>query len=424
MDASFFTAFFICALLLSTLLKYTLTTRQMRHVGAHQHAVPSAFLEKVSLQAHQKAANYALAKGQLELFTLAWGRAVLVGWTLLGGLDSLSTAIAQSAVPGWGNMAYQLTLVCAFMLIGSVLDLPFDLYRIFRLEQRFGFNRMTPKLYCIDLFKKTLLSVLIGLPIVALILWVMAATGSLWWLWTWGTWMAINLSAMLIYPAWIAPLFNQFKPLQDPAVQTRVLALMQRCGFSAKGLYVMDGSTRSSHSNAYFTGLGRVKRVVFFDTLLASLSPAEMDAVLAHELGHFKHKHVPKRIAAMFVLSLGGLALLGWLIAQPWFYTGLGVQPSMLASNHALALLLFLLATPVLGFLIGPVFAWQSRKDEFQADAYASTQTSSKDLANALMTLYRDNANTLTPDPWYARFYYSHPPASERIQALSNIHTT
>jgi STE24 endopeptidase len=424
MEATFFTLFFAAALVISSLVKYILSTRQMRHVAAHQQTVPSVFLEKISLQSHQKAAQYTLAKGRLELLSLGLSGTLLVGWTLLGGLNSLNTLLKHTVAIQWGDMASQVALVCAFMAIGSVLDLPLDIYRTFGVEQRFGFNRITPQLYCADLLKKTLLGVVIGVPIVAFMLWIMAATGGLWWLWVWGAWMVINLSAMVIYPVFIAPLFNQFKPLEDAAVQTRVQALMQRCGFSVKGFYVMDGSKRSSHSNAYFTGLGRAKRVVFFDTLLASLSANEMDAVLAHELGHFKHKHVLKRVAVMCAISFGGLALLGWLSVQSWFYTGLGVQPSVFLANHALALLLFLLVMPIFGFFLGPAFAWQSRKDEFQADAYASKQTSGNDLASALITLYEDNANTLTPDPWYARFYYSHPPASERIQALSNLRTT
>jgi STE24 endopeptidase len=424
MEATFFTLFFTAALVISSLVKYILSTRQMRHVATHQHLVPTAFLEKISLQSHQKAAQYTLAKGRLELLSLGLSGTVLVGWTLLGGLNILNTLLKHTMAIQWGDMASQVALVCAFMAIGSVLDLPLDIYRTFWVEQRFGFNRITPQLYCADLLKKTLLGVVIGVPIVAFMLWIMAATGGLWWLWVWGAWMVINLSAMVIYPVFIAPLFNQFKPLEDAAVQTRVQALMQRCGFSVKGFYVMDGSKRSSHSNAYFTGLGRAKRVVFFDTLLASLSANEMDAVLAHELGHFKHKHVLKRVAVMCAISFGGLALLGWLSMQSWFYTGLGVQPSVFLANHALALLLFLLVMPIFGFFLGPAFAWQSRKDEFQADAYASKQTSGNDLASALIKLYQDNANTLTPDPWYARFYYSHPPASERIQALSNLRTT
>jgi STE24 endopeptidase len=260
--------------------------------------------------------------------------------------------------------------------------------------------------------------VLIGLPIIALILWVMGAAGSLWWLWAWGLWMGFNLLLLLIYPTFIAPLFNKFQPLEDETLKARVTALMQRCGFAAKGLFVMDGSKRSAHANAYFTGFGAAKRVVFYDTLLAKLSAGEVDAVLAHELGHFKHKHIIKRIVSMFAMSLAGFALLGWLATQAWFYTGLGVSPNLTAPNDALALMLFMLAVPVFSFFISPLFAQLSRKHEFEADAYAVTQTSGADLSTALLKLYEDNASTLTPDPLFVKFYYSHPSASERLARM------
>jgi STE24 endopeptidase len=317
-------------------------------------------------------------------------------------------------------MAYQLTLLAAFTLIGGLLDLPFELYSTFRIEQRFGFNRMTWKLYLADLLKGLAVGALIGLPIAALILWIMGAAGGLWFLWAWGAWMGFNLLMLVLYPTVIAPLFNKFEPLADESLKARVQALMARCGFAAKGLFVMDGSKRSAHANAYFTGFGAAKRVVFFDTLLAKLSPGEVEAVLAHELGHFKHRHVAKRIAAMLGLSLVGFALLGWLSTRSWFYTGLGVQPSIGAPNDALALLLFLLVTPVFAFFVSPLFAQLSRRHEFQADAYACRQASGSDLAAALLKLHEDNASTLTPDPVYVRFYYSHPPASERLAALSH----
>jgi STE24 endopeptidase len=316
-------------------------------------------------------------------------------------------------------MAYQLSLLACFALIGSLLEMPFDLYSTFRIEQRFGFNRMTWKLYLADMLKGAVVGALIGLPIAALMLWIMGAAGSLWWLWAWGAWMVFNLLILVLYPTVIAPLFNKFEPLADESLKARVQALMTRCGFAAKGLFVMDGSKRSAHANAYFTGFGAAKRVVFFDTLLSKLSPGEVEAVLAHELGHFKHKHVTKRMVTMFALSLAGFALLGWLSTQAWFYVGFGVRPSMNAPNDAVALLLFLLVTPVLGFFVSPLFAQLSRKHEFQADAYACEQASGNDLASALLKLHEDNAATLTPDPLYVRFYYSHPPASERLAALS-----
>jgi STE24 endopeptidase len=278
---------------------------------------------------------------------------------------------------------------------------------------------MTLKLWLVDLLKSSLIGALIGLPIAALILWVMGAAGWAWWLWAWGIWMGFNLLLLLIYPTFIAPWFNKFQPLEDESLKARVTALMQRCGFAAKGLFVMDGSKRSAHGNAYFTGFGAAKRVVFFDTLLSKLNPGEVDAVLAHELGHFKYKHILKRIVSLFALSLLGFALLGWLATQLWFYSGLGVNPNLSGPNDALALLLFVMVAPIFSFFISPLLALFSRKHEFEADAYAVAQTSGQDLASALLKLYEDNASTLTPDPLYVAFYYSHPPASERLARLT-----
>jgi len=418
MQALVLTLVFAAALLLSLLIKFWLATRQMRHVAAHRNAVPAPFSETITLAAHQRAADYTLAKGRFGLLSMAFGAAVLLGWTLLGGITALNEVVRDAVQPRFGGMAYQLALLGCFALIGGLLDLPFELYSTFRIEQRFGFNRMTWKLFLADMLKGTLVGVLIGLPIAALILWIMGATGGLWWLWAWGAWMAFNLLILVLYPTVIAPLFNKFEPLSDEPLKVRVQALMMRCGFAAKGFFVMDGSKRSAHANAYFTGLGAAKRVVFFDTLLNKLSPGEVEAVLAHELGHFKHKHVLKRIASMFAISLAGLALLGWLSVQAWFYVGLGVRPSLGAPNDAIALLLFLLVAPVFGYFVSPLFAQLSRKHEFEADAYACKQASGSDLAAALLKLHEDNAATLTPDPLYVRFYYSHPPASERLAAL------
>ena len=406
------------ALLTSLLVKFWLATRQMRHVGAHRDAVPAAFASTITLAAHQRAADYTLAKGRFGLLRMAFAAAVLLGWTLLGGIDLLNQALLAGVQPRFGNMAYQLALLGCFGLVGALLDLPFELYSTFRIEQRFGFNRMTWKLYLADAGKGLAVTLLIGLPVASLMLWIMGAAGSLWWLLAWGAWMGFNLLILVFYPTLIAPLFNTFKPLADESLKARVQALMQRCGFAAKGLFVMDGSKRSAHANAYFTGFGAAKRVVFFDTLLNKLTPGEVEAVLAHELGHFKHRHVIKRIASMFALSLLGFALLGWLSVQPWFYDGLGVRPALTAPNDAVALLLFLLVTPLFGFFVSPLFALLSRKHEFEADAYACQQASGHDLAAALLKLHEDNASTLTPDPLYVRFYYSHPPASERLAAL------
>jgi len=413
-----YTLLFAIALVSSLAVKLWLATRQMRHVAEHRATVPTAFTGQVSLADHQRAADYTLAKGRFGLLVMAAGHGVLLAWTLLGGLDALNSLIRDTVQPRLGTMAYQLALLSAFALIGGAIDLPFELYSTFRLEQRFGFNRNTWRLYLADMLKGLLIGALIGLPLAAAVLWIMGAAGAMWWLWAWGTWAGFNLLVMVLYPTLIAPLFNKFEPLSDEALKTRVQALMQRCGFAAKGLFVMDGSRRSAHGNAYFTGLGAAKRVVFFDTLLAKLSAAEVEAVLAHELGHFKHKHVTQRLVMMFGLSLAALALLGWLAGQPGFYVGLGVAPNLGAPNDALALLLFMVAVPVFGFFASPLLAQLSRKHEFQADAYACAQASGADLASALLKLHQDNAATLTPDPLYVRFYYSHPPASERLAAL------
>jgi STE24 endopeptidase len=419
MHAPALTWLFAAALVASLLVKFWLATRQMRHVAAHRAEVPAPFAGRVTLAAHQKAADYTLAKGRLGLLSAAWGAALLLGWTLLGGLDALNGAVFDALQPRFGDLAYQLALIAAFALIGGLLDLPFELYGTFHVEQRFGFNRITPRLYVVDLAKGLFVGALVGLPIAALILWIMGASGGLWWLWAWGAWMVVNLLLLVLYPTVIAPLFNKFVPLADEALKARVQALMARCGFAAKGLFVMDGSKRSAHANAYFTGFGAAKRVVFFDTLLSKLAPGEVEAVLAHELGHFKHHHVLKRIVLMFAFSLAGFALLGWAASQPGFYFGLGVRPSMTSPNDALALLLFMMVAPVFGFFVSPLMAQMSRRHEFEADAYACRQASGGDLAAALLKLHEDNAATLTPDPVYVRFYYSHPPASERLAALA-----
>ncbi len=418
MPATPLTLLFAAALVLSLSVKFWLATRQMRHVALHRNQVPAAFASDVSLQAHQRAADYTLAKGRFGLFSSAFGSAVLLGWTLLGGLDALNTVVRDAVQPQFGNLAYQLCLLAAFALIGGLLDLPFELYSTFRIEAQFGFNRNTWRLYLADMVKGLAVGAVIGLPLAAAVLWIMGAAGAWWWLWAWGMWAAFNLLIMVLYPTVIAPLFNKFEPLADEALKVRVQTLMQRCGFAAKGLFVMDGSKRSAHGNAYFTGLGASKRVVFFDTLLSKLSPGEVEAVLAHELGHFKHRHVTQRLVMMFAMSLAGLALLGWLAGQTGFYLGLGVRPNIAAPNDALALILFMTALPVFGFFVAPLMAQLSRRHEFQADAYARAQSSAADLSSALLKLHQDNAATLTPDPLYVRFYYSHPPTTERLAAL------
>ena len=406
----------VCALLIAgTVVRTVLSSRQIRHVARHRHAVPAAFADTISPEAHRKAADYTIAKARFGQLDTVVEAALLLGWTLLGGLHFLNQALLA-----WlgGGLLQQLALVAAFAVIGGLLTLPLAWWSTFRIEERFGFNKMSLGLWLGDLLKNALVGGLIGLPVVALVLWLMGAAGPTWWLWAWGVWMGFNLLLLVLYPTLIAPLFNKFEPLQDESLKARVNALMQRCGFAAKGLFVMDGSRRSAHANAYFTGFGAAKRVVFFDTLLQQLSPPEIDAVLAHELGHYKRRHIVQRVGLMFALSFVGFALLGWVSNQAWFYTGLGVMPSLDAPNHALALLLFLLVVPLFTYFLSPLMAQLSRRHEFEADAYAVAHTDGKDLASALLKLYKDNASTLTPDPVYARFYYSHPPASERLARL------
>ena len=412
---------FATALVAGLILKVWLLSRQVRHVAQHRGQVPPAFASRITPEAHRKAADYTIAKARLGLIDLVWSAAILLGWTLLGGLDSLNRMVLSTAWPAFisaNPLGPQLLLLTGFVAISGVLGLPLSLYQTFVLEQRYGFNRMTPGMWLSDALKGIALGIVLGLPLAALVLWLMGAAGPVWWLWAWGAWSTFVLLLQWIFPTFIAPLFNRFEPLSDETLKARVAALMGRCGFSAKGLFVMDGSRRSAHGNAYFTGFGRSKRVVFFDTLLARLNPTEVEAVLAHELGHFRHRHVQKMMVTSFALSLAGFACLGWLSGQTWFYTGLGVRPNMATPNDALALLLFLLALPVFTDFIAPLFAQLSRHHEFQADDFAKTHTSGTDLASALLKLYEDNASTLTPDPWFVRVYYSHPPASERVPRL------
>ncbi len=415
MSSLAFSVIFVGFLALTLLVRFWLGSRQIRHVLAHRSAVPAEFAEKIPLYAHQKAADYTVAKTKLGLVTMLVNAAVLIGFTLLGGLQWLSAHLFQLTGPG---MAYQLLLIASFAFISAAVDLPFDYYKQFVLEARFGFNKMTLRLFATDLVKNILIGTVIGLPLLWVILTLMAKAGELWWLYAWVVWSGFQLLMLVLYPTVIAPLFNKFTPLQDASLRARIEGLMQRVGFASKGLFVMDGSKRSAHGNAYFSGFGAAKRIVFFDTLLARLGPEEIEAVLAHELGHFKLKHVIKRIAVMFALSLGFLALLGYLKNQVWFYTGLGVNPMLLGNNDAMALILFMLVLPVFTFLFSPLTSITSRKHEFEADAFAAQHTDARDLVSALVKLYEDNASTLTPDPIHSAFYDSHPPASVRIQHL------
>jgi STE24 endopeptidase len=407
---------FVAFLLAMVGLKYWLAFRQIRHVTSHADAVPAQFADRVSLDAHRRAAAYTVERTRLGLFETAAGAVVLVAATLLGGLDWI---VARLAELGVGDFVLQMLVVTVVLLAVSALDLPFSWYRQFRIEQKFGFNRMTLKLWIADLAKSFVLTALLGLPLLAAVLWLMRSAGDLWWLYAWLLWVGFNALVLVLYPTLIAPLFNKFEPLKDGSLAERITALLARTGFSSKGVFVMDGSRRSAHGNAYFTGLGRAKRIVFFDTLVERLQPSEIEAVLAHELGHFKLKHIAKRLAFSFVASLAFLALLGWLTTQAWFYTGLGVTPSLTGSNHGVALVLFALVLPVFTFVFAPVASLLSRKHEFEADAFAARHASAGDLVNALVKLYQDNASTLTPDPLHSAFYDSHPPASIRIQRLA-----
>ncbi|ATE59603.1 M48 family metallopeptidase [Thauera sinica] len=411
-DANLLTSLFLAMLLSSVAVKTALMRRQIRHVGAHRGEVPAAFAGAISLQAHQRAADYTLARMRLGVVATVVGALLVLALTLGGGLQILHSA--WSGLLEASGIAHGVALLATLSVIGWIVDLPAVLYRTFVIEKRFGFNRMTPGLFVADTLKEAALGAVIGLPLIALVLWLMKAMGDLWWLWVWAFWLAFNVLVMLVWPTFIAPLFNKFTPLADEALKSRVEALLARCGFQSKGLFVMDGSRRSAHGNAYFTGFGAAKRIVFFDTLLDKLSPEEVEAVLAHELGHFRHRHILKRMALLAPATLALLALLGWLMQQEWFFSGLGAR----AADTATALALFFLVLPAFTFMLSPVASHWSRVHEYEADAYAARQTRASDLVAALVKLYRDNASTLTPDPVYSRFFDSHPPAALRVARL------
>ena len=405
-----FSLVFLLALALMVLIRRKLADRQIAYVLAHRAAVPEQFAGRIELAAHQKAADYTVAQTRFSRIALAFEVVLLLCLTFAGGLQFLHDVLSARL----DGLAYGVAMIFAVMFISGAVDLPLSLYKQFVIEAKYGFNRMTIKLFVVDLVKQTALGVVIGAPLLLAVLWLMAQMGSLWWLYVWLFWCVFNLLMLFIYPTWIAPLFNKFSPLDDAPLKARIEGLLERCGFAVGGLFVMDGSKRSSHGNAYFTGFGKTKRIVFFDTLLARLQPAEIEAVLAHELGHFKHRHVIKRIALIFALSLVFLAMLGHLQDAPWFYVGLGVQ----AHNTALSLILFFLVVPVFTFLLTPLSSQLSRRHEFEADRYAAEHASADDLTSALVKLYEDNAATLTPDPIYSLFYDSHPPAALRIARL------
>jgi STE24 endopeptidase len=408
-----FTILFVSFVILTMVLRFWLAGRQLRHVLGNRHAVPPEFAAKIPLDAHQKAADYTAAKTRFGLLNLVYSSAVLIAFTLLGGLQWLSITLLGLTGPGMG---FQLALLFSFALVATLVDLPFDYYNQFVLEERFGFNKMGKGLWLADLAKNIGLSAALGLPLAWVLLTLMAKAGAQWWFFAWVFIAAYQLLMMVIAPTWIMPLFNKFTPLEDASLKARIEGLMGRVGFTSKGLFVMDGSRRSGHGNAYFSGFGGNKRIVFFDTLIERLAPPEIEAVLAHELGHFKLKHIVKRMAVMFVFMLAFLALLGYLKEQAWFYDGLGVNP-VLASD-AMALILFMLVLPVFTFVFAPLTSISSRKHEFEADAFAATHTDANDLVSALVKMYEDNASTLTPDPLHSAFYDSHPPASVRIRQL------
>jgi len=406
-----FTWIFLTALLISTAIDFWLDQRQLKAVAQHRDAVPTRFVDDISLQAHQKAADYTSSKINVGTWAGLYSLGLLLAWTLGGGLDVLDQAMRGLA---WSPLMTGVAFILAFSLIGSLLDLPFSMYSTFVIEQRFGFNKMTAKLFISDMFKQTLLMMVIATPLLWVILWLMASAGTMWWLWAWSVWVGFSLLMMWLYPTFIAPLFNKFEPMKDASLKQAIEALLSRCGFESNGLFQMDGSKRSSHGNAYFTGFGKTKRIVFYDTLLEQLSTNETLAVLAHELGHFKRNHIKKRMIMTFSIFLAGFAIMGWLAEQAWFYEALGVSQS---SNYAL-LILFMLVMPAFTFVLSPLMSMYSRKHEFEADDYAKEHAQAADLISALVKMYEDNASTLTPDALYSVWHDSHPPAPVRIAHL------
>ena len=407
-----FSILFILALLLSLIIQLWLSNRQTNAVALNRAAVPAAFAEQITLEQHQKAADYTTAKLLINKIELVFGAILIVGWTLGGGLELIDTFLRAYA---YSEIITGLAVIFSIMFISAIIDLPFTLYRTFKIEQRFGFNRMTAAQFIKDMLMQTALTLVLAVPLVAGILWLMQDASPLWWVYVWAVLLSFGLLISWIFPTFIAPLFNKFMPLENEELRERITALMNRCGFASNGIFVMDGSKRSSHGNAYFTGLGKNKRIVFFDTLLETLDANEVEAVLAHELGHFKHHHVRKGLILNAVITLVGLAILAWLIKQEAFYTALGVSH---ASTY-MALVLFSMVMPLLSIYLQPVMSYLSRKHEFEADDFAAKQSQPQTLIKALVKLYRDNANTLTPDPLYSAFHDSHPPAPVRIAHLS-----
>ena len=414
MSLNAFSIVFVFFILASTVTRFWLSSRHIFHVMTHRNTVPKQFAQHISLEAHQTAADYTIAKVRFSRLELIVSIPILLAFTLLGGLQALSQIL--STLLGKG-MLYQVALVVVFFLISGALDVPFAYYRQFVLEEKFGFNKMTPALFFLDALKGVVIGALIGLPLLWIVLSLMGKAGNAWWFYVWLIWCAFQVAMLVLYPTVIAPLFNKFTPLEDGALRERIDNLLHRTGFASKGLFVMDGSRRSTHGNAYFSGFGAAKRIVFFDTLLERLNPPEIEAVLAHELGHYKLKHILKRMLVIFSVSLAFLALLGYLKNQAWFYAGLGVDP-VSGRSDAMALLLFVVALPFFTFFFSPLSSLTSRKHEYEADAFAVEATNARDMASALVKLYEDNAATLTPDPLYSAFYDSHPPAALRVGRL------
>jgi STE24 endopeptidase len=410
-----FTIVFLIAFIASFGLRHWLAQRQIRYVAQHRDVVPSDFATKVTLAEHQKAADYTIAKLRLGILENGISAIILIAFTLLGGLEILNISLLQLLGEGIGQ---QIALLASIAIISGAIDLPFSWYKQFHLEERFGFNRMGKKLFFVDLFKGIALGAAIGVPLLWVILTLMLKAGDLWWLWAWVVLSVFSLLMQWIFPSFIAPLFNKFQALEDGPLKTQIEALLTRCDFASQGLFVMDGSKRSAHGNAFFAGMGKAKRIVFFDTLIEKLNPGEVEAVLAHELGHFKCKHIRKRLIVSFALSFAMFALLGWISTQAWFYTDLGVMPNLNGYNGGLALALFMLVSPVFSFFLTPLGSLASRKHEYEADDFAAEKSSAQDLISALVKLYQDNASTLTPDPIYTAFYSSHPPAPLRIANL------
>lgn len=411
-----FSLLFLAALALTTTARLWLSRRHIRHIAANRNAVPAEFAGRISLAAHRKAADYNVAKVRAGILEILVAAGLMVAFTFGGGLQFLS-ALCERAFQ-LGGYAHGIALIVSVVVISSAVDLPFSLYRTFAIEARFGFNRMSLRLFVLDMVKAALVGALLGIPLVFVVLWLMAKMGNFWWLTVWLVWVAFSLLVATIYPTFIAPLFNKFSPLEDSGLRSRIEALLVKCGFRARGLFIMDGSKRSSHGNAYFTGFGTAKRIVLFDTLVSRLAPPELEAVLAHELGHFSRHHVWKRMAVGSAASLVLLWALGWMMAQQWFYGALGVS----SPSTAMALVLFFMIAPSFTFLLQPLASLYSRRQEFEADAYAAEYADAGELVHALVKLYEDNAATLTPDPLHSAFYDSHPPAPLRIARLQSLH--